>query len=55
MTTFAVGFYVVFEIDISVRKYGEDLKAEQRLPFRMSQAYASSFNESKQFLSTYVT
>lgn len=47
MTTLAVGFYTVLEVDISRRKYGEDLKAEQKLPFKMSQAYVSSFRESK--------
>ena len=28
LTTFAVGFYVVFEIDVSFRKYGYSLEAE---------------------------
>ena len=54
MTNFAASFYIVFEVDISVRKYGSDLISEQKLPFSMSRAYASSFIESKKFLQSYV-
>ena len=50
LTTFAVSCYVVFEQDVSFNKYGTSLKAESKLPFHMSQLFASSFASSKRFL-----
>lgn len=55
MTNFAVAFYVVFEIDVSFRKYGYSLAAEKKLPYTMSQMYLSSFKEASEFLRTYAS
>ena len=54
MVNFAVGFYVVFEVDVSVRKYGYSLAAEDKMPFKMSQMYKASFKIAKTFLRTYL-
>ena len=54
VVTFAVGFYIVFEIDVSVRKYGYSLEAEDILPYKMSQMYKASFKIAKTFLRTYM-
>ena len=55
LTNFAVTFYAVFEIDVSFRKYGYSLEAEENLPAPMSKLYRSSFREAKQFLRTYIS
>lgn len=54
MLTLAPLFYVIFEIDVSIRKYGYSLEAEEKLPFKMSQIYRSSFKIAKTFLWTFV-
>lgn len=55
MVTIAVGFYVVLEVDVSVRKYGYSLSAEENLPYTMSQMYRASFKIAKSFLRTYAS
>ena len=54
MVVFAIGFYAVFEIDVSVRKYGYSLEAEEQLPYKMSQMYIASFKITKTFLRTFM-
>ena len=54
VVTWAVGFYGVFELDVSVRKYGYSIEAEDRLPYTMSEMYKTSFKMAKTFLRTYL-
>ena len=53
LVSIAAGFNCLFDIDVSFRKYGYSLAAEELLPYTMSQMYKSSFKESKAFLKTY--